>query len=323
MPQFLDLPRELRDMIYLAVITAEVPQPTLGKVHWMSEFQWVFEPQSSSRGEYGCGYSLDQAPQTCANLLACNRQIYTEMGEIIQIAKRKDMVRVKLDCIAEDECLHYFTWMAIPLVKTSTNVGGRSRTISSWADRMMDRYLTCPYRLLSSGCLAGRSSSTLISQLWVDVRLFGDRSRKWFRNSNPPDRTSWAICAALKQVLEKGPNFSTWKNSGNTTTVDELVLNIVPQPSIPKERYLPEDFPIGEMRDGVVHPRTVAKELVDVWNRIWSAEDFKGGFYWSLIERIKRVKVCINEETFRVRELRAELERGQEEQRRIAARVGW
>jgi hypothetical protein len=105
--------------------------------------------------------------------------------------------------------------------------------------------------------------------------------------------------------------------------VDELVLNIVTPPDVPKGKYLEEDFPTDELRDGLVHPRTVAKELVDVWNRIWAADDYKGSFYQILLERIKRVRICINEETWRVRELRLELERGQAERRRIAARVGW
>ncbi|KAF2242864.1 hypothetical protein BU26DRAFT_378650, partial [Trematosphaeria pertusa] len=199
MAQFFDLPRELRDMVYMAVITHERPRPTLGEAQWLFRFRRIFEPQSSVRGEYGCAYSLEQTPSTCANLLVCNRQIYAEMGEAIERAKRKGLMAVRLDCIAEDESFHYFTWLAMPLVKTRRSFHDGKLRMPGWVDRVMDRYLTCSHRI---GCLAcrSRSSSTAIHQLWVDIRLVGDRSAKWLRNSSPPDRTSWAICAALKRI---------------------------------------------------------------------------------------------------------------------------
>lgn len=257
---------------------------------------------------------MDRPPATCANLLQCNRQIYAEMTEAIQLARRKELMSVKLDCIAEDESFHYFTWLGIPLVKTTRDEGeGKSRIILSWADRMMEKYLT-------GRSLSYQNTSILIHQLWVDIRLFGGRSGKWVRNSNAPDRTSWAICAALKRIFDKGPDFTRMKQTGNTIMVDELVLNVTTPPDIPEEKYLDEDFPIDGMKDGLVHPRTVAKELVHVWYKIWAAEELKGALYQSLLERIKRVRVCVNEETWGIRELRLELERGQAERRRIEAR---
>ncbi|KAF2661914.1 hypothetical protein K491DRAFT_686894 [Lophiostoma macrostomum CBS 122681] len=305
----------------MAIITAERPRPSLGDAQWPFQFQRVFEPQSSHRGEYGCAYTHDKPPGTCANFLRCNRQIYHEMGEAIRLAFGKGLVSVRLDCIAEDESFHYFSWLKIPLVKTTWNTKDAKQSIMPiWADRMMERY---SHRILSKRCQECQMASTLIHQLWIDVRLFGNRSGKWFRNTSPPDRTSWAICAALKRIFEKGPDFSRLTDSANVIMVDELVLNIVTPPGVPKARYLEEDFPTDGLRDGLVHPQTVAKELVDVWNRIWAADDYKGTFYQILLERIKRVRICINEETWRVRELRLELERGQAERRRIAARVGW
>ncbi|PSN68754.1 hypothetical protein BS50DRAFT_323782 [Corynespora cassiicola Philippines] len=323
MAQFLDLPREIRDMIYAAVLTSERPRPTLGEEQWLFRFRRIFEPQSSHHGEYGCAYSLEDTPGTCGNLLQCSRQVNAEMMEAIGRAKRRELLAVKLDCIAEDESFHYFTWLSVPLVTTTRSIQEGKSRMPNWADRVMERYLTSPHRVLSSGCLAYYRSSTLIHQLWVDVRLAGDRSAKWFRNSSPPDRTSWAICAALKRIFEKGPHFSNMKETDHETTVEELVLNVVPPPNVPQDKFLPEDFPTDGVRDGLVHPQTVARELVDVWNKIWAGDDFKGGFYQMLLERIKRVRICVNSQTWRVRELRLELDRGQAERRRIAARVGW
>ncbi|KAF2113274.1 hypothetical protein BDV96DRAFT_648242 [Lophiotrema nucula] len=324
MPYFFDLPRELRDIVYMSVITAECPRPTLGDAQWLFKYKRVFQPESVRWGEYGCAWSQEPVPRTCANFLQTSRQVYDEMIAAIIFARMKGQMTVKLDCIAEDESFHYFTWLSIPLVSTSTTIQeGKSKIMPGWANSIMERYMTCPHRMLSSGCLACQGSSTLIHQLWVDVRLCGDRSRKWVRNNSPPERTSWAICAALKRLFDKGPNFSATKDSASTIEVDELVLNVVTPPNVPREKYLDEKFAIDQVEEGVVHPFTVARELVDVWNQLWSAYDFKSGLYQPLLERIKRVRICVNEETWRVRELKLELERGQAARRRLAARDGY
>lgn len=312
-------------MIYDAVILWERPLPTLGGAQWLYRFRRIQEPPSSIRGEYGCAYSKEKTPSTCANFLTCNRQIYAEMMEAIRRAVRKGLMAVKLDCIAEDESFHYFTWLSIPLVRTSWAIQeGRSKLIPGWADKIMGKYLTCPHRVLSTGHLACRAPTTSIHQLWIDIRLVGDRSAKWVRNSSSPDRTSWAVCAALRRLFEKGQDFShVNKETDIIIRVGELVLNVVTPPDYPSSKYLDEDFPRDGVKPGLVHPATVARELVDVWSRIWRADEYKGGFYQILLERIERVRVCINGEMYRIRELRLELERGQAERRRIAARTGW
>ncbi|KAH7120809.1 hypothetical protein B0J11DRAFT_438590 [Dendryphion nanum] len=322
---FLNFPREIRDMIYAAILTEERPRPTLGEADWLFKYRRVFEPASARRGEYGCAYSLDEVPRTCANFMACNRQVHEEMKDAIFRAKKKGDLAAKLDCIAEDESFHYFTWLGISLVKTSTPnpVDSRPSFFPGWADRLLEKYRQCPQWTSGSGHPSCQSSSTLINELWVDIRIFGDRSGKWFRNTSPPDRTSWALCAAVKRILEKGPDFSRMEETANTVTVEELVLNVVTPPNVPKEKYLSEDYPLDGTKGGLVHPRTVAKELVDVWNKIWSGDEIKGVYYQVLLERVQRVRVCVDGDTYRVRELRLELERGQAERRRIAARVGW
>jgi hypothetical protein len=104
--------------------------------------------------------------------------------------------------------------------------------------------------------------------------------------------------------------------------VDELVLNVIKPADVPEDRYLPEYLGLEERGDGIVHPRTVARQLIDMFHRIWAGEG-EGRHYQILLERIKRVRVCLEGETWRVRELRLELERGQAERRRIAARLGY
>ena len=173
-----------------------------------------------------------------------------------------------------------------------------------------------------------RTSLTRLSRLWIDVRIAGDRSAKWLRNTTSPDRTSWAICAALKRLLANGPDLSNPDSQytpsaavqRGTITVDELVLNVIPPPGIAPSQYLDEDFPPNATGAGAVHPRSVARELVDMWNKIWRGESYKATLYQLLLERIERVMVCVDGEVWRVRELKLELERGRAEGRRLAAR---
>ncbi|ORY10310.1 hypothetical protein BCR34DRAFT_462390, partial [Clohesyomyces aquaticus] len=278
MPQFMDLPRELRDMIYVEVVTMERPRPTLREAQWLFQYQ-KFESPAMHPSEYGCAFSLDQVPSTCANLLRCSRQIFEEMRDAIQSARKHGRLAVKLDCIVEDESYHYFTWLAIPLVKTTTSVDEtKSRILYSWTDRVKEWYLPCPPHVLTT---------VVIEKLWVDVRLFGNRSAKYLLNNDGHERTSWAICAALRRLLLRGADFSNMRGTDKIVEIDELVLNVVTPANTPV-KYLPEDFPPDSLEEGMVHPRTVAKELLDVWNKIWVADGIRGGLYSMLIERIKR-----------------------------------
>lgn len=335
---FFQLPRELRDMIYDEVILWERPRPTLNEKFMVydpnSRFKKIYEPQSSQRGEYGCAYSLEAAPTTCANFLSCNRQVYQEMGEALQRLQRRscDLMSLKLDCMAEDESFHYFTWLGVPLVKTTFGLQTRNDDflgsyVPVWMQRWLASKVLSPLRTLSpalheSEYITCRSSTTQVSQLWIDIRLIGNRSAKWFRNSTQADRTGWAICAALKQFFAKGRQLSADEKlpALQAISVDELVLNVVSSPGLTPSQILDEDVPLDRMASGQVHPKTVAEELVDVWSKIWKGEDFKGIFYAGLLEKIGQVRICIAGETFKTRELRNVLERGRYEQRMITNR---
>jgi hypothetical protein len=330
MPDFFLLPRELRDMIYTSVITWSLPQPRRGDTE---DHRWrhILEPGSIHSGEYGCSYSTDTIPGTCANLLACNRQVNLELTQAIERAKRQGDLVAKLDCIAADESRHAFSWLSLPIVMNrQSDQEGKTNVLVSWADRI----LHTPQRMLnlsigSRSSSPGRSiSTTILENMWIDVRIHGNRTAKWSSNQCPPERTSWAICAALKRLFDGDtlmrPIDATTSPSpsSNNIIIEELTLNVVP-PNVSKSSWLPEDYPLDVATYGVVHPRTVAKELLDMWNLIWTGEDFKGAYYRVLLERIKRVKICLDGETWRVRELGMELERGQAERRRLAMRGVW
>ncbi|KAF2623705.1 hypothetical protein BU25DRAFT_414172 [Macroventuria anomochaeta] len=328
MPELFGLPRELRDMIYMSVVTWSLPQPRREDIE---DHRWchISDPESIHSGEYGCSYSTDTIPGTCANLLSCNRQVNHELTQAIERAKRRGLLVAKLDCIAVDESRHAFSWLSLPIVTNrKSEHEAKVSMLSAWADRI----LFTPQRMLNfskrSPTPSSSTSTTILENLWVDIRIHGNRTAKWSSNQCPPERTSWAVCAALKRLVDGDTLMrpidatSAPGPSWNNITIGELVLNVV-SPKTSNNLWLPEDYPLDVATYGVVHPRTVAKELLDVWNIIWTGEDFKGAHYHILLERIKIVKICVGGEIWRVRELGIELERGQAEHRRIAMRGVW
>ncbi|KAF2125121.1 hypothetical protein P153DRAFT_254883, partial [Dothidotthia symphoricarpi CBS 119687] len=203
MPGFLSLPRELRDMVYTALLTNTRPKPTLHDTQSISNWTRVWEPSSIHRGEWGCTFSLSAAPNTCASFLVSSRQVHDEMTQAIERARRKSLLAATLDCLAHDESFHYFTWLSIPLVKTARCLAVEGKT-PTWTDRMMGgyRYLTAPHRVLGK-TNPSSATTTTIQLLCIDIRLSGDRSAKWLGNHAGPERTSWAVCAALKRLFDR------------------------------------------------------------------------------------------------------------------------
>ena len=325
MPHFFDLPRELRDMVYLEVIISARSRPTLKETETESGWNRPWEPKSGL-GDHGCAFSAKRAPSTCANFLVCSRQINAEMMHTIERARRKGLSAARMDCIAKDE-MHYFSWLSIPLVKTINSTNDEKKGImSNWATR----YLTAPRALIgSNGGNDYRKSTTIIEQLCIDVRLFGSDSPTRNAVEAPRDRTSWAICAALKHVFEHDPEIIPTRDCQNDISIDEVILNVISPPRSTPAPSIANTQPSSTS----IHPRSepdkengmnaenVAKELVDVWNKLWSGDEFKARYYRRLLERIQRVRICVDGNTFRVRELRVELERGRAEKRRIEMRM--
>ena len=325
MPQFFDLPRELRDMVYLEVITSARSRPTLKETETESGWNRPWEPKSGL-GDHGCAFSAKRAPSTCANFLVCSRQINAEMMHAIERARRKGLSAARMDCIAKDE-MHYFSWLSIPLVKTVNSAHDEKKGIMpNWAAR----YLTAPRALVrSNGGNDYRKSTTVIEQLCIDIRLLESDSTTRNVVEAPRDRTSWAICAALKHVFEHDPEIIPTRDCQNDISVDEVILNVIspprsaPAPSKAITQPSSTSTNIGSEADkeNAINAESVAKELVDVWNKLWSGDEFKARYYRRLLERIQRVRICVDGKTFRVRELRVELERGRAEKRRIEMRM--
>jgi hypothetical protein len=320
MSQFLNLPRELRDMAYAEILTSRRPLSTLED----TKSTFWYRPRT------GLGFSLEKAPSTCANFLACNRQIYAEMTQAIERARHKGQLAARIDCIAKDK-MHYFTWLAIPLVRTTASEQGSGKSTLSgvmpnWATKV----------LAATGHVLGSTTAnptyhraTTIEQLWIDIRLFEPSSTTVADHESPRDRLSWAVCAALKHILEHNASTKPTRDCRNTTSIDEVILNVVPQFEARAASALSDDGESLFSSESRSSPtEELLHDLVNVWNKLWAGvvytrvgDEYQSRHYRTLLEKIKRVRICLDGETFRVRELAVELERGQAERRRIDMRI--
>jgi hypothetical protein len=199
------------------------------------------------------------------------------------------MLVARVDCMLKNERKHYFTWRALPLVYNSPTVASEERAEkSSWAPRVLD-----VARLLAAPKKKG-GVTTRIEKLQIDVRMFWDEPGRQAQGRS--ESTSWAICAALTKICGA--------EGERDVRVDTLILNVVS----PAAKATPDAA------------RGVARQLVDLWNKLWSSERAEAQRYRGLLGRIKRVRICVDEVLVSERGLRLELERGQAERRRIAFR---
>jgi hypothetical protein len=304
MPQFLDLPRELRDLIYTDYLTGKDPQPSAKSTRSTHGWDPLWATETGSSGASACFFAAKETPTTCANLLTTNRQVNAEMRHAIERAKRKGGLVARVDCMVKNERRHYFTWLSLPLIHKATPAPGEvpSKEKCSWAPRVLDvaRLLAAPKR---SGSSVG--VTTHIEALQIDVRMFRDEPGR--QANSRSESTGWAVCAALTRICGA--------EGERDVCIDTLVLNVVAPTA--KET-------LGTQRDSAQSDaaRVVARQLVDLWNKLWSSERPEAQRYRGLLGRIKRVRICVDEVLVSERGLRLELERGQAETRKIAFRGG-
>jgi hypothetical protein len=111
------LPREIRDLIYTAVLNSEMPPPaTPIKLHEARE--------SPSPGWHSqCNrYSLLAPTVSAGPLLLTCPQVEAEVSELIDRLKSSGQLRYKLDVVVESEQFMYPTWTCIPALSSHVDV---------------------------------------------------------------------------------------------------------------------------------------------------------------------------------------------------------
>jgi hypothetical protein len=255
-------------------------------------------------------------PSTCANVLAVSRQVNDEITQAIERARKKNILKAKIDVLARFGGRHAITWRSLPLVHTSditTNVRPKRDLLSNVP--VVGRLLAAP---LSSKYTPTRT--TRIEQLQIDIRPFGHEEAEAWKWGAASQLTAWSVCESLRSILEQYPAGPQGRMYSNELSIDILILIVVLPPPDPSPDPSPSATPKPAVDD---YTRILTQDLINVWNALWANNDARAKRYRVLLERIERVRVCVDGEVVRERGLKCELERGQRELRKIAERVGW
>jgi hypothetical protein len=321
-PTFFALPRELRDMIYIFLITSSNALPDPESTH--DRHAWQLNN--------GAWFSRALPPRTsCASMLATNRQVHEELMHAIERARQAGLLVAKLDCIVKDRCEDglWFTWLLIPLISRKMRKERKPEekkrlvvNLKNWGSNVPVVGRLFPSLQLRKGPESAVQESPRVSieRLQIDIRMFEIRAVASPSQRDEGSRIQWAICSALKRICQH--KHEVWNIEGwpKAVTIDTLILNVV---SAAPVKLVPKDSANSAMELEKDNAQLLARDLIDVWNTIWSNSHRQSQHLTVLLERIKRVKVCVDEALIGERELRLELERGQAERRRIAMRVGW
>jgi hypothetical protein len=305
-------------MVYMAIITWERPRPTLEDI--ASTWGWH---ETGLPPDASCHFSLLKPPSTCANVLAASRQINDELRQSIRCARKARILLARMDCIVKNERSHWFTWLSIPVAHSTTLVPNH-KAVRGWVPNVpiVGRLLAAPQHQQPID-----DAATRIERLQIDIRMFDKALNE--TGTTRYQATSWAVCAALNRVCQHGKELLPTPQWPDCVVVDTLILNVVPRDGPANESPVRKDSAsaaqvdsVGQSQDAD-NARIVARELVDVWNKLWSGDGLESRHYSKLLQRIKRVQVCVDGALVSERELRLEWERGQAEKRRIDQRLGW
>lgn len=132
--------------------------------------------------------------------------------------------------------------------------------------------------------------------------------------------TVWGLVEVLRGVVVGEPYGADGKKYAGEVRVGLVVVDIMEgKDTTVREEGGDEEG--DKNRGGYI--RVLTQDLVNVWNTLWSNSDARAKQYRVLLERIERVRVCVDGEAVRERGLSAELERGRKERARIDMRAGW
>ena len=238
----------------------------------------------------------------------------------------------------------YFNLSRIPLVRNTWSLPVPSRQAVATLKHRWARNI--PYLNTLLGAKPCRQTlkpirTTCIETLQIDIiltstemcGLMGSGSTtplhpRFTRAETQGKKVQWAICAALKKLCDSGiegfglPGWRSEK-AGYYLVVDMLVLNVVPPMGAEEMAEGDGGGQTSQDEDRLAAAQHVADELVSLWTKIWAGADFKAKYYHGLIDRIMRVRISVDGEIMRERDLGRELERGRKERERSGRRVGW
>ena len=257
MVTILELPREIRDLIYMAVFNSELSPPASPAEcrHDRNQISSEYGP-SEYFGEHCNHYPMEPVSISCSGLLLTCRQVRAEVLDVIARLKVQNQLQYKIDCIIEDEKFFCPTWLSVPVVSFDIDT------------------VEVNFRIF--GQRNGRCGFTP-----------GDGG---------PSFLIWSLFALLNRFLERGPNFLSPFKSRQKINVKLITLNIV-TPTEPTEGFIPEDWQRSYSRTtGVIHPKTVLRSIQSELNSLLQKTRYTTKYATTVYNGVHRVKLMLDGE---------------------------
>ncbi|MCJ1404195.1 hypothetical protein MMC11_007420 [Xylographa trunciseda] len=194
MAGFLNLARELRDLIYLVVLQAEIAPPSSST-----------ESGPRRNNIEGFMHTIQPVLVNSKVLLLVNHQVHDEVQEAIRVLKKSGELRYKLDCMLVGEAQIYPTWLSIPVFSTRVskvevsfrsigNCGLRSpesRLASCGYDTIAQRMYTLLRKFLKEGpdfrAGAGGGYMMTVDELILNIVTPSPIPTEGYRTTHFPD----------------------------------------------------------------------------------------------------------------------------------------
>jgi len=199
MPTLLDLSRELRNVIYIAVLDSEDFPPATpaetGDRKRMDGLCWLDEELM----EFCNMYSVESIAIRSPALLLTSHRVHDELRDMLSRVERANTLKDKLDCLMVSERHIYPTWFSVPFLSSSTP------------------HIHVDFRLF--GELKGYLSG-------------------WCGGVGGPGSMIWSLFALLRRFLLRGPDFLAPLQQTRKVKIGVLVLNVVTPSEVPAEGFV-------------------------------------------------------------------------------------
>ena len=187
MSNFLVLSRELRDLIYIFVLsTANNPPPSSPAD---SGERQLSDEETFQGSKIYFPYPVHISSTA---LLLTNHQIHAEFAACIARLKKSGRLRYKLDCMLYEEESIYPTWLSVPVLSERIDV------------------LEVDFRLFGA----------------PDGDAHGYMGY-WKGDLIAPGPVVWSLLALLERFLKQGPDFLSCDRDERKIRLDTLVLNVL------------------------------------------------------------------------------------------------
>ena len=259
MTSFLSIFPELRELIYIIILTSPdpSPSPSINRNNRIGS-----DPSSAGRSQQEgeeikglreCNLYLSIPPKIASiALLLCNWQIHSEISATIAHLKLTKNLHYEIDCELANEQAIYPTWLLIPV------------------------YLTC------------------IPCIHVTFRPSGACiGRSLFYGNGGPGMMIWSLLALLNRFLKRGPDFLAPPMTSKSFKVEKLILNITSPTLNPSETLqLPNtQWPFrGAQAGEFIHPETIVNIMIWHFGEIFNSKrGYGAGFGKFIASRVASI----------------------------------